>query len=99
LLIALFGFSGWHYLVIPVAGFFIGAGYTGVVVLAQKLVPAGKGFATGIILGFIFTCGALGTLLSGAVADQFGFKYVFILAATLIFLGGIVTPFVPSKQK
>lgn len=40
-----------------------------IVVFLQRLIPAGKGFATGIGLGGIFVAGALGSVFYGLLAD------------------------------
>lgn len=40
-----------------------------IVVFLQRLIPAGKGFATGIGLGGIFVAGALGSAFYGLLAD------------------------------
>ncbi|MEP7287555.1 MAG: MFS transporter [Chloroflexota bacterium] len=51
------------------AGGLTGASFPLVVVLVHRLFPANKGFASGAILGYIFTTGALGTLAVGFLAD------------------------------
>ncbi len=51
------------------AGVLSGGTHSVIVVLAQKLIPGKKGFASGMPLGFIFGVGALGTLLIGFLAD------------------------------
>jgi FSR family fosmidomycin resistance protein-like MFS transporter len=39
--------------------------------------------ASGLILGFMFSSGALGTYLSGYLADLYGFAPVFYLTAAV----------------
>jgi dipeptide/tripeptide permease len=41
-------------------------------------------------LGFTFASGAIGVLISGFLADQFGFDVVFAVAAATVFLGGLL---------
>ena len=77
------GVSGWLYLAAIVSGFFMGMPFAVVVVLAQEMVPVGMGFASGLILSFLFACGAVGTLISGWVADHWGFPPVFVMSAAL----------------
>lgn len=89
-LIASIGYSDWFYLFIPLAGLFIGGGYSSIVILAQDAVPTSPGFATGIVLSFIFTSGALGTMVSGFVADSYGYAQMFYLCAGLSLLAGIL---------
>ena len=54
------------------AGFLIGGQHSILVVHAQRLLPARQGFASGLILGFTFAAGAIGTWLGGLLADQVG---------------------------
>ncbi|MBI3241205.1 MAG: MFS transporter [Chloroflexi bacterium] len=64
--------GAWLYLASFVAGFLNGAPHSTVVAMAQRVLPGRGGLASGVILGFMFTSGALGTALSGAVADRIG---------------------------
>jgi FSR family fosmidomycin resistance protein-like MFS transporter len=50
----------------------IGGQHSVLVVHAQRLLPARQGFAAGLILGFTFAAGGVGTWLGGVAADQFG---------------------------
>lgn len=74
------GWSPWLYLLIPLAGALSGASHSIVVVYAQKLIPGRVGLASGLILGFMFSSGALGALVSGYLADQRGMGMVFLVA-------------------
>ena len=76
-LIALVGWSKWLYLIVPLAGSLTGATHSIIVVLAQRLIPSGMGLASGLILGFMFAAGALGAMLSGYLADLWGFPVMF----------------------
>jgi len=89
--LALTGWSGWVYLLVPLAGMFTGAVHSIIVVLAQRAIPAGSGLASGLILGFMFSAGALGTLLSGPLADAQGFPPVFQMTAGLVLLAALFT--------
>jgi FSR family fosmidomycin resistance protein-like MFS transporter len=73
------GGSLWVYLVVPLAGLLTGAVHSILVVLAQRQIPGGMAFASGLILGFMFSSGALGTLFSGYLADLWGLPLVFHL--------------------
>lgn len=73
----------WFYWVVPAAGFLGGASTSIVVVYAQSLIPGGMGLASGLTLGFMFAAGALGTVVSGALADQLGIPFIFSLSAGL----------------
>jgi FSR family fosmidomycin resistance protein-like MFS transporter len=54
------------------AGLLIGGQHSVLVVHAQRLLPARQGFAAGLILGFTFAAGGIGTWLGGLAADSFG---------------------------
>ena len=90
-LISKVGWSQWLFLFIPLSGALTGAVHSIVVVLAQRLVPGGMGLASGLVLGFMFSAGALGTLLSGPMADAQGFPLVFQLTAGLVLSAALLT--------
>src|SRR5690606_11900999 len=54
-----------------------GGSHSLLVVQAQSLLPGRKGLASGAILGFMFSTGALGTLLIGALSDRIGLTNAF----------------------
>lgn len=64
-------------------GLLVGGQHSVLVVHAQRLIPARQGFASGLILGFTFTAGGIGTLLSGVAADVWGLYFV-MQAVTLL---------------
>ncbi|HEX2980733.1 MAG TPA: hypothetical protein VHO48_10760, partial [Anaerolineaceae bacterium] len=61
-----------------------------IVVMADRIIPGGMGLASGLILGFNCSSGALGMLFGGILADRAGFPPVFISAAVAAFAGGIL---------
>jgi FSR family fosmidomycin resistance protein-like MFS transporter len=73
----------WMFILAALAGLLTGAVHSILVVLAQRHIPGGMAFASGIILGFMFSSGALGTLFSGFLADLWGFPPVFQMTAGL----------------
>lgn len=81
LLIGYTGASGWLYLLVPLAGALTGSAHSSIVVMAQRLMRGGMALATGLILGFMFSAGAVGTLLFGRLADSAGFQPVFYATA------------------
>lgn len=89
--IALIGDSPWLYLIIPLAGGLTGATHSIIVVLAQRLIPSGMGLASGLILGFMFSAGALGALLSGYIADLWGFPVMFLFTVGLVLISALLT--------
>jgi len=66
------------------AGGLSGGSHSIIVVLAQELIPAAKGFASGAILGFIFGMGAVGSLLIGTLSDSIGLGTTFQLVAVVL---------------
>lgn len=58
------------------AGLLVGGQHSVLVVHAQRLLPAKQGFAAGLILGFTFAAGGIGTWLGGLAADRYGLLVV-----------------------
>jgi len=80
------GWTPWLYVLIPFAGACTGSVHSIMVVLAQRIVSGGMALASGIILGFIFSAGALGMLLTGPMAENYGFPTVLMLTTGLVLL-------------
>lgn len=80
------GWSPWLYVLIPLAGALTGAVHSIMVVLAQRMISGGMALASGLILGFIFSAGALGLLLTGPLAETYGFPTVLVLTTGLVLL-------------
>ena len=80
------GWSSWLYLLIPLAGACTGAVHSIMVVLAQRIISGGMALASGLILGFIFSSGALGMLLTGPLAENYGFPTVLVMTTGLVLL-------------
>jgi FSR family fosmidomycin resistance protein-like MFS transporter len=62
---------GLVFITCALAGMLIGGQHSMLVVHAQRLLPVRKGLAAGLILGFTFASGALGTWLCGIAADSY----------------------------
>lgn len=80
------GWSPWLYFLIPLAGACTGAVHSIMVVLAQRIISGGMALASGLILGFIFSSGALGMLLTGPLAENYGFPTVLVMTTGLVLL-------------
>jgi FSR family fosmidomycin resistance protein-like MFS transporter len=89
-LLAAVGFSPWIYPLMFISGFFTGGPFSVIVVQAQKVIPGGMGLASGLTLGFIFSAGAIGTIISGRLADAWGYQPVFFLTAGIALVGGLM---------
>ncbi len=92
-LVSIVGGSPWLYLLVPLSGLFTGAVHSIIVVLAQRTIRGGMALASGLTLGFMFSAGALGTLLSGPLADRWGFPPVFQMTAGLALAAAALTLF------
>jgi FSR family fosmidomycin resistance protein-like MFS transporter len=64
-------------------GLLVGGQHSVLVVYAQRLLPVKQGFAAGLILGFTFASGAVGTWLAGQLADRVGIETVMLWATVL----------------
>lgn len=79
------------------AGLFTGSVYSIIVVTAQRMTPGGMGIASGLILGFMFSSGAIGTYFSGHLADLYGFTTVFHMTALIVLIASALTSVIPEK--
>ena len=82
-LVSVVGWSPWLFVLVPLSGGLTGATHSIIVVLAQRMIPTGMAMASGMILGFMFASGAVGTFLSGYLADIYGVPMVFQLSALI----------------
>lgn len=80
------GWSPWLYVLIPLAGACTGSVHSIMVVLAQRIISGGMALASGLILGFIFSSGVLGMLLTGPLAENYGFPTVLVMSSGLVLL-------------
>jgi FSR family fosmidomycin resistance protein-like MFS transporter len=92
------GWSPWLYILVPLSGALTGAVHSIVVVFAQRALPTGVATASGLTLGFMFSAGAIGTLLCGPLADARGITAVFALSALLTLAAGLVTLFLHEEE-
>lgn len=90
-LVSKVGWSPWLYLLVPLSGMLTGSVHSIVVVTAQGVIKGGMALATGLILGTMFSAGAFGTLLSGPLADSWGFPLVFQMTAGLVLTASLIT--------
>jgi FSR family fosmidomycin resistance protein-like MFS transporter len=97
LVISFLGWSPWLFFLIPFSGMFTGAVHSIIVVQAQRIVRGGMALVSGLTLGFIFSAGALGTMLFGSVADRWGFPTVFQASACLALVAALVALAIRQK--
>ena len=80
------------------AGAFSGGSHSLIVAMTQKLMPSGKGFASGASLGFIFAMGALGVLVIGALADRLGLDAAFQIVSVAGFATALLALLLPADR-
>lgn len=95
-LIALIGWSPLLYILIPLTGALTGPVHSIVVVLAQRIIPGGMAWASGLILAFIFGSGAVGVFISGYMADWWGFPTMFLFTTGLILVAAVLSRSLPK---
>lgn len=83
---SLIGWSGWLFVLVPLAGMFTGAIHSIMVVLAQRIIPGGMALASGLVMGFIFSSGALGLLYTGHLAELYGFPFVLTMTTGMMLI-------------
>jgi FSR family fosmidomycin resistance protein-like MFS transporter len=64
-------------------GLLVGGQHSVLVVYAQQLLPVKQSFAAGLILGFTFASGAIGTYIAGRLADVVGLQTVMLYLTLL----------------
>lgn len=80
-------------------GLLVGGQHSVLVVYAQQLLPVKQGFAAGLILGFTFATGAIGTWFAGLSADQFGLTMVMVWMTLLGLPAAALALTLPGKPK
>jgi FSR family fosmidomycin resistance protein-like MFS transporter len=98
LIISQIGWSPWLYVLVPLSGALTGAVHSIVVVLAQRALPTGMATASGLTLGFMFSAGAIGTLLCGPLADARGISAVFAFTGILTLIATAMTLFLKEGE-
>jgi FSR family fosmidomycin resistance protein-like MFS transporter len=81
------------------AGALTGGSHSLIVATTQKLMPTGKGFASGLSLGFIFGMGAVATLLIGALADTVGLVAAFQITAGVTVGASLLAWLLPDERR
>jgi FSR family fosmidomycin resistance protein-like MFS transporter len=92
------GFSWLFWILVPLAGILVGATNSVIVVQGQTLIPGGMALASGLVLGLTFSSGALGTFLTGRLADLWGFGPVFQQSALLALAASLLALAIAWKK-
>jgi FSR family fosmidomycin resistance protein-like MFS transporter len=99
-LLCLISPSAWGAFVACAAfGLLAGGQHSVLVVHAQRLLPVKQGFAAGLILGFTFASGAIGTWLAGQFADGVGLETVMLWATVLGLPCALLALSLPGRQR
>ena len=67
------------------------------IVWAQRLMPANTGMASGLMMGFSFGLGSIGTAITAAVADHIGLTTALLLTSLPLLLAAAVSFLTPEK--
>ncbi len=100
-LLAWFPYSLTWYLLILTSGFATGISFSVLIVMAQNMIPLRPATASGFVLGWVFLTGAIGTQISGVIADQLNFSTVYLMTAIMVTMGGILAMWIgkePNKK-
>ncbi len=89
----------WTFVMCAVAGALIGGQHSVLVVHAQRLLPAKQGFAAGLILGFTFAAGAIGTWLVGMAADVAGLTLMMQIVTVLGLPAALLALTLPGRPR
>lgn len=81
------------------AGFLVGGQHSVLVVYAQRLLPVKQGFAAGLILGFTFASGAIGTWFAGQIADTAGLQTVMVWTTLLGLPAALLALTLPGRRR
>jgi DHA1 family multidrug resistance protein-like MFS transporter len=82
---------------------FVEGAFTGTVTAATALVAASApkdrlGYSLGMIQMAVFSGSSLGPLFGGILSDQIGYRATFIVAASMLFTGGLIVTFVVRER-
>jgi MFS transporter, FSR family, fosmidomycin resistance protein len=93
-----FAQGGLPFPLIVLGGFTSGLSFSVIMVLAQTLLPGGKGMASGFTMGFMFASGALGNVINGWLADWFGLAISLQAIALVAFGAAVCARFLPRTR-
>lgn len=92
--------DGWFAFVLAIAtGALLGASHSILMVVSQSLLPGGKSFASGVVLGYIFGTGAVAALLMGYWAENWGLGVMVQLGALWSVLAALLAFLLPTTKK
>ena len=75
-----------------------GLSFSVIMVLAQSLLPGGKGLASGFTMGFMFASGAIGNVINGWLADWLGLTISLQSVAAIAAVAAVCALFLPPTR-
>jgi FSR family fosmidomycin resistance protein-like MFS transporter len=90
--------GAWPYPFIVWGGLTSGLSFSIIMVLAQSLLPGGKGLASGFTMGFMFASGAVGNVINGWLADRFSLAISLQTIALVAFVAAICALSLPRTR-
>ena len=79
-------------------GFFSGMYLPVALSIVQEYSPANRSFATGIYQAFLFTSGAVASMIIGLLYDRLGAHLAFIIGVVTTLVGFLFVLFIPEKK-
>jgi len=76
----------------------MGGTHSLILLIAQRMLPGRAGFASGFILGMIFSANALGNLVLGELIDAYGVNQAFTITAVITIISAALWFGLPSDQ-
>jgi FSR family fosmidomycin resistance protein-like MFS transporter len=84
------------FLISGLAGGLSGASHSLIIAQGQKMMPARKGFASGLTMGFLFSVGAVGSLVLGTLSDRIGLTATFEIVAVVTGVAALLGLLLPD---
>jgi FSR family fosmidomycin resistance protein-like MFS transporter len=84
------------FIISGLAGGLSGASHSLIIAQGQRMMPARKGFASGLTMGFLFSVGAIGSLILGALSDRVGLTVTFEIVAVVTAIAALTGLLLPD---
>lgn len=79
-------------------GAFSGGSHSLIVAMTQRILPTGKGLASGAALGLIFGVGAVSVLIIGGISDRIGLVSAFQIISVTTLITGLLALLLPQDR-
>jgi FSR family fosmidomycin resistance protein-like MFS transporter len=86
------------YPLVLLIGLLLGLSFSAVIVLGQTLLPGGKGTASGLVMGLRFASGAVGSIITGWVADATSLAFALQALAIVVVITAVCGRLLPSTR-